>query len=278
MVNAEKFTQKSIEALREAQNLTLQNGNQQMEQIHLMRALIAEDDGLIPGLLKAAGVEVNLLAGALDIALGRLPKVKGSGEDRIYVSRDVDAALAEAEEVAGKMRDEYISVEHILLALIDKADGTLSPIFKKNGITRDAILPALKQVRGNRQVTSDNPEATYDVLKKYGTDLTAQAKQQKLDPVIGRDDEIRNVVRILSRKTKNNPCLIGEPGVGKTAIAEGLAIRIARGDVPENLRDRVLFSLDMGALIAGAKFRGECEARLKAGLNEVKAAEGTIIL
>ncbi|MBO4283049.1 MAG: AAA family ATPase, partial [Clostridia bacterium] len=278
MVNADKFTQKSVEALREAQNLTLKNGNQQMEQIHLMRALISEDDGLIPGLLKAAGTEVNLLAGALDIALGRLPKVKGGGDDRIYVSRDVDVALAEAEEVAGKMRDEYISVEHILLALIDKADATLSPILKKNGITRDAILPALKQVRGNRQVTSDNPEATYDVLKKYGTDLTEQARRQKLDPVIGRDDEIRNVVRILSRKTKNNPCLIGEPGVGKTAIAEGLALRIARGDVPENLRDRVLFSLDMGALIAGAKFRGEFEERLKAVLNEVKASEGKIIL
>ena len=278
MVNPEKYTQKSVEALREAQNLTTKNGNQQMEQIHLMRALLSDGDGLIPGLLRAAGVDVNLLSGALDIALGRLPKVTGGGDDRIYVSRDVDIALSSAEEIAEKMRDEYISVEHILLGLVDHADATLAPLFKKNGITREAILPALKQVRGNRQVTTDNPEATYDVLKKYGTDLTAQAKAQKLDPVIGRDDEIRNVVRILSRKTKNNPCLIGEPGVGKTAIAEGLALRIARGDVPENLRDRILFSLDMGALIAGAKFRGEFEERLKAVLNEVKASEGKIIL
>ena len=279
MANLEQYTQKSQEALREAQNLTIRLGNQQMEQAHLLRALVSFDDGLIPELLKGAGIQVNLLSGALDIALGRLPKVKTSGgSDRIYISREVEEALTEAEDTAKEMRDEYVSVEHLFLGLIARADKTLAPILQKNGITKEAILPVLKNIRGNRQVTSDTPEDTYDVLKKYGTDLTALARQQKLDPVIGRDDEIRNVIRILSRKTKNNPCLIGEPGVGKTAIAEGLALRIARGDVPENLKERTLFSLDMGALVAGAKFRGEFEERLKAVLNEVKASEGKIIL
>ena len=279
MANLEQYTQKSQEALREAQNLTIRLGNQQMEQAHLLRALVSFDDGLIPELLKGAGIQVNLLSGALDIALGRLPKVKTSGgSDRIYISREVEEALTEAEDTAKEMRDEYVSVEHLFLGLIARADKTLAPILQKNGITKEAILPVLKNIRGNRQVTSDTPEDTYDVLKKYGTDLTTLAKQQKLDPVIGRDDEIRNVIRILSRKTKNNPCLIGEPGVGKTAIAEGLALRIARGDVPENLKERTLFSLDMGALVAGAKFRGEFEERLKAVLNEVKASEGKIIL
>ena len=279
-MNVQKFTQKSIEAIQNAQSITMGNQNQQMEQIHLLRAMLEQEDGLTSEIMTAIEVSVKGVISFLDTELSRLPRISGAGVemDKIYVSREVEAALAEAEKQAKKMQDEYVSVEHILLGLVAKADSRLSELFRQYEITKDKILTALKGIRGNSRVTSDNPESTYDVLKKYGRDLVELAREQKLDPVIGRDDEIRNVIRILSRKTKNNPCLIGEPGVGKTAIAEGLAIRIVRGDVPENLKNRSIFSLDMGALIAGAKFRGEVEERLKAVLNEVRSAEGKIIL
>ena len=273
-----QFTQKSIEALKETQSIALQNGNQQLEQVHLLSALIASEDGLICNLLQKLGISVDYVRSLTDEAISSLPKVSGVQSDRLYASRDLDTALTEAEVQAKKMKDEFISVEHLMLALFTKADMRIKDIFRKCELKKDSFLNALKEVRGNRTVTSDNPEETYDVLKKYGQDLVAKAKEQKLDPVIGRDDEIRNVIRILSRKTKNNPCLIGEPGVGKTAIAEGLALRIAKGDVPDNLKDRVIFSLDMGSLIAGAKFRGEFEERLKAVLEEIKSSEGKIIL
>ena len=277
-MNMNQFTQKSIEALKETQSIALQNGNQQLEQVHLLSALIASEDGLICNLLQKLGISVDYVRSLTDEAISSLPKVSGVQSDRLYASRDLDTALTEAEVQAKKMKDEFISVEHLMLALFTKADMRIKDIFRKCELKKDSFLNALKEVRGNRTVTSDNPEETYDVLKKYGQDLVAKAKEQKLDPVIGRDDEIRNVIRILSRKTKNNPCLIGEPGVGKTAIAEGLALRIAKGDVPDNLKDRVIFSLDMGSLIAGAKFRGEFEERLKAVLEEIKSSEGKIIL
>ena len=273
-----QFTQKSIEALKEMQSIALQNGNQQLEQVHLLSALIANEDGLICNLLQKLGISADLVRSLTDEAISSLPKVTGVRSDRLYASGELDAALTEAEAQAKKMKDEFVSVEHLMLALFAKADMRVKDIFRKCDLKKDSFLNALKEVRGNRTVTSDNPEETYDVLKKYGQDLVAKAKEQKLDPVIGRDDEIRNVIRILSRKTKNNPCLIGEPGVGKTAIAEGLALRIAKGDVPDNLKDRIIFSLDMGSLIAGAKFRGEFEERLKAVLEEVKRSEGKIIL
>ena len=277
-MNMNQFTQKSIEALQDMQSIALQNGNQQVNQLHLLNALISKEDGLIPNLLTQAGVSVNNVRAFTEEAISSLPKVSGVQSDRLYLSRDLDNVFTEAEEQAKKMKDEFVSVEHLMLALFAKADLTVKDIFRKVGLTKDSFLNALKNVRGNRTVTSDNPEETYDVLKKYGQDLVKKAKEQKLDPVIGRDDEIRNVIRILSRKTKNNPCLIGEPGVGKTAIAEGLALRIAKGDVPDNLKERIIFSLDMGALIAGAKFRGEFEERLKAVLEEVKNSNGKIIL
>ncbi len=278
MANLQKYTQKSIEAIQAAEQLATRERHQSLEEVHLFKAMLDQNDGLTVDLLRAAGISPEILRSAAEIALRRLPRVSGSGASAVYLSRDLSAALAEAEVLCEDMKDEYVSLEHILLALIASPDATMRPILETNGVTRDAILPALKKIRGNTRVTSETPEDTYDALGKYGQDLTELARAQKLDPVIGRDDEIRRVIRILSRKTKNNPCLIGEPGVGKTAIAEGLALRIAKGDVPENLRGRTVFSLDMGALIAGAKFRGEFEERLKAVLGEVKAAEGRILL
>ena len=277
-MNLNQYTQKSIEAVKQTQSLALENGNQQIEQVHLLSALLDNPEGLCVSLLRQAGVSPETVLTRAQEEISRLPKVGGLQSDRLYLSRELDSAFTEAEAQAKKMKDEFVSVEHLMLALILKGDMKIKDIFRMAGLTKDNFLTALKSVRGNRNVTSDNPEETYDVLKKYGQDLVELARRQKLDPVIGRDEEIRNVIRILSRKTKNNPCLIGEPGVGKTAIAEGLAIRIAKGDVPDTLKDRTVFSLDMGALIAGAKFRGEFEERLKAVLEEVKSSEGKIIL
>ena len=279
-MNAEKYTQKSLEAVREAQELVIRNQNMQIDQQHLLYALLNQDGGLIAQLMKKMRVDVSRMLAACDREIQRIPKVSGPGReaDRVYISQSVDAALIEAEEQAQAMKDEFVSVEHILLALIMKPNAPVKTVFNEFGVSSEAFLSALQKVRGNTRVTNENPEDTYDVLKKYGQDLTELAKNQKLDPVIGRDGEIRNVIRILSRKSKNNPVLIGEPGVGKTAIAEGLAQRIVRGDVPSTLRDRQLFSLDMGALVAGAKFRGEFEERLKSVLEEVRKSDGKIIL
>ena len=276
-MNANKLTQKSIEAVNRAQSMAAANANASVEQVHLFHALVTQNDGLIPALLKRLGSDPGACAADADAAVRSLARMTG-GDGASYASPKLSAALDAAEKRASQMHDEYVSVEHLMLGLIDKADTTLSPILKKYGISEAGFLAVLKEVRKNRPVTGDDPESTYDVLKKYGQDLVELAREQKLDPVIGRDDEIRNVIRILSRKTKNNPCLIGEPGVGKTAIAEGLALRIVRGDVPNNLKDRSVFSLDMGALVAGAKYRGEFEERLKAVLEEIKNSDGRIIL
>jgi len=273
-MNMQKLTKKSIDAIQDARSCALEYGNPQIEQEHLLFALVSQDGGLIPELLKKLGA--TGLRDDVRLLIEKLAKVSGGSD--VYVSRDAEAALNAAEKRAESLRDEYISVEHLMLGLLDKPSSSLKSLFSSNNITTDKFLEALAEVRGNARVTSDDPESTYDALKKYGTDLTALARDKKLDPVIGRDTEIRNVIRILSRKTKNNPVLIGEPGVGKTAIAEGLASRIVRGDVPDSLRDRTIFSLDMGALIAGAKFRGEFEERLKAVLNEIKSSDGKIIL
>ena len=279
-MNAEKYTQKSLEAVRDAQEIAIRNQNMQIDQQHLLLALIKQEGGLIAQMLKKMKVDANRMVNACEREIARIPKVTGPGReaDKIYISQSVDAALIEAEQQAQAMKDEFVSVEHLFLAIVEKPNGPVKSILSEFGVTKEAFLNALQKVRGNTRVTSENPEDTYDALQKYGQDLTELARQQKLDPVIGRDTEIRNVIRILSRKSKNNPCLIGEPGVGKTAIAEGLAQRIVRGDVPTTLKDRQLISLDMGALIAGAKFRGEFEERLKSVLEEVKKSDGRIIL
>ncbi len=278
-MNIQKFTQKSVETIQKAQSIAVENQNAQIEQEHLLLALLDQDNSLIKELLKKMGTSENLEE-TLKTNINKKPRMTGGARpnDSIYVSQDVDLVLNDSEQIAQKMKDEYVSVEHIMLSLFDHANSQIKEIFRTYGITKDEFLKALLSVRGNTRITTDNPEETYDALKKYGQDLVKLAREQKLDPVIGRDTEIRNVIRILSRKTKNNPCLIGEPGVGKTAIAEGLALRILRGDVPEGLKDCTIFSLDMGSLVAGAKYRGEFEERLKAVLQEVKKSEGKIIL
>ena len=278
-MDIQKFTQKSIETIQKAQNLAIEHENSQIDQEHLLYALLIGENSLIKELLKKMNVSEEFER-TIKKEIDNKPSMHSNARqmNQVYISRDVDEALTAAENTAEKMKDEYVSVEHIMIGLIDKANSKLKELFRTFNINKNSFLKVLSEVRGNTRVTTDNPEETYDALKKYGTDLVEMARKQKLDPVIGRDDEIRNVIRILSRKTKNNPCLIGEPGVGKTAIAEGLALRIVRGDVPENLKDCTIFSLDMGALVAGAKYRGEFEERLKAVLQEVKKSEGKIIL
>ena len=278
-MNAQKLTQKSIEAIQSAQRLAEDRHHSQLTQLHLLLALVEQEGGLIGTLLEKMGVSLRPFITAVDAELRRLPQITGSyNPDQLRAEPSLNAALEEAEKQASHMHDEYVSVEHLMLGLVDKATPEIKNLLETYHINESILREALKQVRGSARVTSDNPESTYDVLSKYGQDLVELAREQKLDPVIGRDSEIRSVIRILSRKTKNNPCLIGEPGVGKTAIAEGLALRIVRGDVPDSLKDRQIFSLDMGALIAGAKFRGEFEERLKAVLTEIKNSNGKIIL
>ena len=276
-MNVQKLTQKSLEAVQSAQQMAVERNNAQVQQVHMLHALISQEDGLIPSMLNGMEADAKQMASDAENLIRNLPSVQGDRVD-VYLSRDLDNAFNEAEKTAQSMGDTYISVEHLFIGLIKKADRDVKALLGKYSVTLESFMDKLKNVRGNRRVDSDSPEGTYDVLKKYGQDLVELARNQKLDPVIGRDDEIRNVIMILSRKTKNNPCLIGEPGVGKTAIAEGLAQRIVRGDVPDNLKDRSIFSLDMGALVAGAKFRGEFEERLKAVLNDVKESNGKIIL
>ncbi len=278
-MDANKLTQKALEALQSEQNIAIENNNVQIMPEHLLYALIDQQNGLIGQLIKKMGKSPDALLSGLDALISKIPAVSGSGRepDKVYVAPLTDKILTAAERLAKSMNDDYTSVEHIMLCIFDYADDGIKSLFRERGITKDDFVTQLKKVKTDR-ITSDNPENTYDVLSKYGFDLVERAKQHKLDPVIGRDSEIRNVIRILSRKTKNNPVLIGEPGVGKTAIAEGLAMRIVQGDVPEGLKDKTIFALDMGALVAGAKFRGEFEERLKAVLNEVKKSEGRILL
>lgn len=278
-MNAEKLTQKSMDAIRKAQNIAVMQSNQVIEPVHLLGGLLKQENGLIPQLLKKMNVDSDIFEGEVDKKINSLPKVTGSGRsNNIGISADCDRIITNAEKIASDMKDEYVSVEHLMLSLIQSENKDIAQLFRTFNITRDTFLSVLMTVRGNTRVTSENPEETYDVLSKYGQELVGLARQNKLDPVIGRDSEIRNVIRILSRKTKNNPVLIGEPGVGKTAIAEGLALRIVAGDVPDSLKDRKVFSLDMGALVAGAKYRGEFEERLKAVLNEIKNSNGNILL
>ena len=278
-MNFNNYTQKSLEAVQSAQKLAQQNGHQQLEQVHLLLALLQQDGGLTRQLLRKMEITTESLEAAAMAELRKIPSVKASREaDRFYISADMDAAFNAAEAQAETMHDDYVSVEHLFLGLLEAARGSVKTLFETYRISREAVLKALQAVRGNQRVTTDSPEGTYEALEKYGTDLVKRAREQKMDPVIGRDEEIRNVIRILSRKTKNNPVLIGEPGVGKTAIAEGLAQRIVKKDVPKSLLDKSVFSLDMGALVAGAKYRGEFEERLKAVLNEIKESNGQIIL
>ncbi|MBQ6398676.1 MAG: AAA family ATPase, partial [Clostridia bacterium] len=279
-MNMNQFTQKTVGALERAQSLAIEYGHMQVEQEHVLMALTEDGNDLIPQLLEKCGLSVASLRAGLEDQLNRTPRVSGSGREpgKVYIAQELEKALVEAEKTAKQMKDEYLSVEHVWMGICAKPSSAVSRLLKSLGYRPDAFLKALSEVRGAARVTSDNPEETYDALKKYGSDLVEMARKQKLDPVIGRDSEIRNVIRILSRKTKNNPVLIGEPGVGKPAIAEGLAQRIVRGDVPDSLKDKTIFSLDMGSLIAGAKFRGEFEERLKAVLAEIKKSDGRIIL
>ena len=275
-MNINKFTQKSMEAVQNCEKLAYEYGNQQIDEQHLLYSLLTLEDSLILKLITKMGIQGDMFSNEAKQAVERLPKVSGSGQ--LYISSDLNKVLISGEDEAKAMGDEYVSVEHLFLSLLKHPNKEIKALFKLYNITRETFLQALSTVRGNQRVVSDNPEATYDTLAKYGYDLVERARDQKLDPVIGRDSEIRNVIRILSRKTKNNPVLIGEPGVGKTAVVEGLAQRIVRGDVPDGLKDKKLFALDMGALVAGAKYRGEFEERLKAVLEEVKKSDGQIIL